>query len=200
MRHYFIDSEHPAKDFFVFESKFNEQHFVFHSCSDVFSKDKLDDGSVILVKTIIKNYPSFSGKVLDMGCGYGTISILLSRFFDNATFDMCDINSTAISLAATNAKANHTNADKILQSNLFENISGSYDFILSNPPIKTGKKLLFDFAQQSKDHLKPLGELIVVIKKNLGANSLKNHLTEIFGNATVIARDRGYYILRSVRH
>ena len=82
MRHYFITTKHDKSDYFKFEENFLDEKFVFNSCDDVFSKDKLDYGSLVLVKTIIKNKDIFSGKVLDMCCGYGTIGILLNKFLN----------------------------------------------------------------------------------------------------------------------
>ena len=59
MEHYFINKEHKASDYFQFTTEFLGQNYLFHSCSDVFSKNELDYGSLVLVKTVIKNYPEF---------------------------------------------------------------------------------------------------------------------------------------------
>ena len=198
MRHYFISSEHSDEEYFTFKENFNSQEFVFHSCPDVFSKDRLDYGSLVLVKSILEHRNEFSGKIIDMCCGYGTIAILLSKFIF-AEYYMSDINSTAVDLAKKNVKVNHCDIseDKIICGNLYENITETFSHVVSNPPIKVGKKYLIDFVNQSYEHLEQSGTLTLVIKKNLGADSLKKYLIEIFGNCEIWERDKGYYILHS---
>ena len=197
MRHYFVSREHESSDYFTFDAIFNNKKYIFRSCSDVFSKNELDYGSLVLVKTLLKNNIITSGTTLDMCCGYGTIGMLVS---DNTStpISMCDINTTAVELAKENAKNNRCdNVDKIFESNMFEQVTDNYNHIISNPPIKTGKKLLFDFIDGAYKHLVDGGDLTVVIKKNLGASSLKVYITEVFGNCEILERDKGYYILHA---
>lgn len=201
MRHYFISSEHKEEDYFEFSATFMNKNFVFRSCPDVFSKNALDYGSLVLVKSIIEHKELFSGKIMDMCCGYGTIAILLSNFID-ADYYLSDINSTAVDLAKFNVVKNAKNIDvsNIFVGNLFEKIDGTFNHIVSNPPIKVGKKYLLDFVNQSYEKLDNQGTLTVVIKKNLGAGSLKDYLIELFGNCEIWERDKGYYILHSQKN
>lgn len=200
MRHYFISSEHKEEDYFEFKETFLDVSFTFKSCSDVFSKNELDYGSKVLVKSIIENKEVFSGKIMDMCCGYGTIAILLSKFIE-AEYYLSDINSTAVELARHNVKVNNTgiNISNIFESNLFEKIEPSFNHIVSNPPIKVGKKYLLAFVDQSYEKLENNGTLTLVIKKNLGADSLKTYLINKFGNCDIWERDKGYYILHSTK-
>jgi len=200
MRHYFISSEHNAEDYFEFKQIFQNKEYVFKSCADVFSKNQLDYGSLVLVKTVLENREIFGGKIMDMCCGYGTIAILLDGFL-NAEFYLSDINETAIELAKMNIVCNKSKIkkDNIFQGNLFDCIVDNFDHIVSNPPIKVGKKYLLSFANQSYDHLVDGGTLTVVIKKNLGADSFKKYLIDLFGNCEVWERDKGYYILHSIK-
>ena len=198
MRHYFVPSEHKAEDYFEFTENFMGKNFTFTSCPDVFSKSQLDYGSLVLVKSVIEHKELFSGKIMDMCCGYGTIAILLSNFID-AEYYLSDINSTAVELAKENVKKNAKNIDEnnIIVGDLFENVAETFNHIVSNPPIKVGKKYLLAFVEQSYERLEKDGTLTLVIKKNLGASSLKDYLTELFGNCEVWERDKGYYILHS---
>lgn len=193
--HYFVNKLHKESDFFTFSAEFMNKKYLIHSCSDVFSKNELDYGSLVLVKTLIKQ-DGLQGDVLDMCCGYGTIGMLLADNM-NIALDMCDINSTAVALTKENAKENGIKVSEIFESNMFSKVSKEYDHIVSNPPIKTGKKLLLEFADESYKHLKLNGTLTVVIKKNLGADSFKKYLTSLYGNCEVLERDRGYYILQA---
>ena len=198
MRHYFVSTQHEKSEYFTFSETFCDKKFTFESCPDVFSKNELDYGSIVLVKSILEHKELFSGKIIDMCCGYGTIAILLSKFID-AEYTLSDINSTAVELAKTNVKKNNCNinTDKIFIGNLYENISEKFNHVVSNPPIKVGKKYLLDFIDQSYAHLETAGTITLVIKKNLGADSLKKYMNEKFGNCEVWERDKGYYILHS---
>jgi len=193
--HYFVNKEHKKEDFFTFSADFGGKRYVIHSCSDVFSKNSLDYGSLVLVKTVI-NEGFLDGDTLDMCCGYGTIGMLLADA-TGVCVDMCDINSTAVALAKENVKTNRVNVCEIFESDMFQGVEKNYQHIVSNPPIKIGKKLLLDFANGAYAHLNNGGTLTVVIKKNLGADSFKKYLTELFGNCEVLERDKGYYILHS---
>lgn len=200
MRHYFVPSEHTRDEYFTFSESFNGENFTFRSCPDVFSKNSLDYGSLTLVKSILEHSEKFGGKIMDMCCGYGTIAILLETFIDG-TYYMSDVNSTAVELAKENIVLNHTSISKehVFVGNLFENVSENFNHIVSNPPIKVGKDVLLNFVDGAYEHLEKNGTLTVVIKKNLGAHSLKDRLIEKFGNCEVWERDKGYYILHSVR-
>lgn len=195
-KHYFVNSDHNESDFFEFDFNLNNVSFKFKSCDDVFSKNQIDEGSLLLVNTIIKNKENYTGNILDMCCGYGAIGVVLSKFL-NATFDMCDINELAVKLCNINANKNSTNFDKIFVSDIWQNVQKKYNHIVSNPPIKTGKNVLLRFINNAKDYLEENGTLTIVIKKNLGADSTKKYLTNIFGNCQVLKRDKGYYILQS---
>lgn len=198
MQHYFIDKSHKPEDFFKYKTTFLDKTFTFNSCDSVFSKNEADFGSLTLIKAVLNNFDDFDGEILDMCCGIGVIGLILADNLKSSKFDLCDINSTAVELAKKNSIENNIqNINQVFVSNMFENVKKQYDIVVSNPPIKTGKKILFDFAEQSINHIKPNGSLIVVIKKNLGEESLKKKLTEIYGNCEVIKRDKGYYILLS---
>lgn len=200
MRHYFIARNHSRDEYFTFNETFRGQNFTFKSCSDVFSKNELDYGSLVLVNTIVNQKERFAGKIMDMCCGYGTIAILLSKFIDGEFF-LSDVNSTATDLAKQNIKLNKCNIldENIYTGNMFENIDDVFNHVVSNPPIKAGKKYLLDFVDGAFEHLVKGGTLTLVIKKNLGADSLKKYLTELFGNCEVLQRDKGFYILHCIK-
>ena len=199
LRHYFISSEHSEDDYFQFEHKQLGEVFKFTSCGDVFSKNEIDYGSQVLINTIVKEKEFYTGKILDMCCGYGTIAIILSKFL-NAQFDGCDINTLAIKLANVNIKHNSAHVDKIFVSDMWSEVPDKYNHVVSNPPIKVGKSVLIKFLDGLFDHVEANGSVTIVIKKNLGADSTKRYLEKIFGNCEVLNRDKGYYILRSIKH
>lgn len=111
---------------------------------------------------------------------------------------MVDINNRALDLTRQNAENNEVSAN-IFQSDIYENVFDSFDYIISNPPIRAGKKVVHTIIEGSINHLKENGSLTIVIQKKQGAPSAKAKMENVFGNAIVLKRDKGYYVLRSVK-
>lgn len=198
MQHYFIETKHNVEDYFEFTATVLDQNLTIRSCDNIFSKDELDLGSKTLIETVVEAVNP-KGQGLDFGCGYGVIGIALTKKCD-VVMDFADVNGTAIDLTRTNLLKNgiKTSGD-LIKSDNFENIDKQYDFIVTNPPIKTGKKLLFSIMENCHNHLKSGGTLTLVIRKDHGEESLKKHLTNVFGNCEVLKRNKGFYILHCVR-
>ncbi len=199
MQHYFIDKEHTESDFFDFNDSVIGLDLCFRSCDSIFSKNKIDDGTRALLEATYEKC-SLNGHGLDLGCGLGVIAIALIKKF-GVTFDMVDINNTAVKLSKENLiKNNVQRSAQVFYSDGFNEVKETYDFIVTNPPIKTGKKLLFDLMQGSFEHLKENGQLILVIRKDHGMESLKKYINSIFGNCEIVDRNKGFYILRAVKN
>ena len=198
MRHYFISELHTKDDYFTFNEKVQGIDFCFNSCNDVFSKNCVDYGTKVLIDAIVKNSTMYNGTVLDVGCGYGALSIVLEKFLKNCTFSLCDVNSTAVELAKQNVlKNNSTRIVNVVESDLYANIDGTFDHIVSNPPIKTGKAVLLNLINEGYNKLNVGGSMTLVIKKNYGADSTKKLMESLFNNSQILNRDKGYYILYS---
>ena len=196
MQHYFIDKPHTEADYFEFNDSVLGLDLCFRSCDSIFSKNKIDDGTRALLEAVNKKC-ELSGFGLDLGCGLGVIAIALIKKF-NLKFDMVDINNTAVKLSKENLIKNNVQKNAtVFYSDGFSNIKENYDFIITNPPIKTGKKLLFDLMQGAYEHLNTNGQLILVIRKDHGMESLKKHITSIFGKCEIVDRNKGFYILRA---
>lgn len=199
MQHYFIDKEHSASDFFTFEDEILNYKLCFRSCDSIFSKNKIDDGTRTLLNTIAKQC-EISGSCLDLGCGLGTIGIVLAKKYA-VHVDMVDINGTAVKLSRENAILNNVQRNtNVFESDGFNAVNNMYDNIITNPPIKTGKHLLFSLMQGAFEHLIKGGQLILVIRKDHGMESLKKHLCELFNNCEIIERNKGYYILKCIKN
>lgn len=198
MQHYFIDKQHKEEDFFEFNDNVLNLDLCFRSCDSIFSKNKIDDGTRSLLNAIYEKC-QLSGKGLDLGCGLGVISIALIKMF-NVTFDMVDINNTAVKLSKENLMKNNVQKSaQVFYSDGFSEVKDVYDFVVTNPPIKTGKKLLFELMTGAYEHLKENGQLILVIRKDHGMESLKKHINFIFNNCEIIDRNKGYYILKAIK-
>lgn len=154
----------------------------------VFSKKGLDFGTRSLLETI----DNVSGQVLDFGCGYGPIGIYLKKTFD-VEVDAVDINERAMNLAKKNAELNKTNIN-IFESNIYENVNKKYDYIVTNPPIRVGKKILYQILFEAKEHLNVNGELWLVIHKDQGAKTLAKDLEKEY-KVEIKNKNKGFYII-----
>ena len=198
MQHYFIDKPHTEADYFEFNDSVLGLDLCFRSCDSIFSKNKIDDGTRALLEAVNKKC-ELKGFGLDLGCGLGVIAIALIKKF-NLKFDMVDINNTAVKLSKENLMKNNVQKSaNVFYSDGFSEVKENYDFIITNPPIKTGKKLLFELMQGAYEHLKDDGQLVLVIRKDHGMESLKKHITSIFGNCEIVERNKGFYILRATK-
>ena len=158
----------------------------------VFSKKMIDFGSQVLLSCLAFQQGE---TVLDVGCGYGPLGLSLAKA-QGVHATMVDVNTRALDLAQKNAAFNQVEAN-IFQSNVYDQVEESFDHIISNPPIRAGKKVVHEVLSGSFDHLNPGGDLTIVIQKKQGAPSAKAKMEEVFGNCEILKKDKGYYILRS---
>lgn len=193
--HYFVDTLHRDKDFFVFKENFLGFDVALKSCNNVFSKNEIDYGTKVLISSVSKNYDLNGKKILDLGCGLGVVTIFLSKIFNNADFVLSDITLIATKLSEENLKKNNCRDFKVLKSDLFEKIDEKFDFIITNPPIRAGKQLLLKLIDESKNYLRENGKLILVIRKSHGEESIKKYMKIKFNNVEILKRDKGFYVL-----
>ena len=176
---------------------FKDHTFKFTTDIGVFSKDYIDYGSFVMLKEFKTNNLDYP--ILDMGAGYGPIGIVLSTLYNKKTV-MCEINERAYNLIIKNIKQNNAINAVAYHSDLYEAVNDQlFSSIITNPPIRAGKQTVFAIYDGAYTHLFENGELWVVIQKKQGAPSSKAHLEELFGNCDIVAKDRGYYILKSIK-
>lgn len=189
---YYAENPDSAHDIHELKVTLLGQSFTFLTDSGVFSKKMVDYGSQVLLNTLDFE----KGKtLLDLGCGYGPLGISLAKV-QGVKPTMVDINNRAIDLAKQNAQKNGVEAD-IFQSDIYEKVNGTFDYIISNPPIRAGKQVVLTIISESINYLRVGGNLTIVIQKKQGAPSAKAKMEEVFGNVEILKRDKGYYILRS---
>lgn len=163
------------------------------SDNGVFSKDSVDFGSSLMLKSITE----FDKKtILDVGCGYGVIGITLAIFNPEATVTMVDVNLRALELSKSNALKNGVNNVVIKESFAYQNIDGKFDMIVTNPPIRAGKAVVHEILEGSFEHLNNDGVLYVVIQKKQGAESAVKKLKTLYTVVDKITQDKGYWILK----
>lgn len=192
MDHYFTNNNLPSnrKQNTVF---INDKKYILLTDNGVFSKKGLDFGTRLLLENLELN--KIKGEVLDFGCGYGPIGIYIK---DNtgSLVDMIDINKRSIHLAKENAKLNKVDVN-IFESNIYSNVTKKYDFIITNPPIRVGKQILYEILFKAKEHLKDNGELWLVISKDQGAKSLLKDLEKVY-KVQLINKCKGFFIIKAI--
>lgn len=159
----------------------------------VFSKNKLDFGTRVLLENLPLS--EFEGRVLDVGCGYGPIGLYLASTTD-CSIDMCDVNRRALHLAKMNAKANHLPVS-IFESNCYSNVTEKYNVIISNPPIRAGKKIVYEILMGAKDRLVSDGVLFCVIHKDQGAKSTISELEKLY-DVTILEKNKGFFVIKCI--
>ena len=166
--------------------------FTFNSDNGVFSKNGVDFGSRLLLDFI--PLEEVGGKILDLGCGYGVIGIALNKL-TGASVDMVDVNLRALHLTEMNVSANKCQNINVFESNVYENVNTKYTSIVTNPPIRAGKKVVYDMLFNAKDYLTDDGNLYFVIRKQQGAKSMISDLEKEY-DLEILEKKKGYYIIK----
>lgn len=193
MSHYFENDNNLISEIRELIYKYSSFSFTFYSDNGVFSKNAIDYGSKLLLETYLEDEKE-SKKVLDVGCGYGLIGIVIS-IINNSYVDMIDINKRAIHLTKRNIKRYTNFKGNAFVSDAYENVIGKYDTIITNPPIRVGKTKLLEILNGAIDHLSDNGSLYYVIRKDQGALSIKKILEEK-NNVVIINKSKGYFIFK----
>lgn len=177
---------------------FQNISFHFHTDCGVFSKNYIDYGSLALLKSFFPK--AIDGDILDMGAGYGPLGIIVAKVYSRNVI-LCEINTRAVQLIEKNIIENQVHTAQVLHSNLYEQLDATkkFAYVITNPPIRAGKQTVFAIYDGAFERLLPNGELWVVIQKKQGAPSSKDYLIQLFGNCEIVKRDKGYYILKSIK-
>ncbi len=165
---------------------------TFTSDAGVFSRGEVDFGTDVLLKAL----PSpMHGRVLDLGCGWGVVGVCVSKANPDCQVVMSDVNGRALGLARQNLKANGVHAE-VVESDGLQSVPGKFDIILTNPPIRAGKQVIYRLFSESASRLNPGGALYIVIRKQQGAPSAITYLKTLFAKVDTIEKSGGFWVLR----
>ena len=192
MNHYFTNDNNLKSNKKIMNINFNNRTLQLYTDNGVFSKEHFDYGSKLLITNFIKEEQK--GKVLDLGCGYGVIGIILSDN-KNLFIDMVDINTRAVELSKENLKLNKVENAKCFESNIYEQVKGKYNYIITNPPIRAGKETIRKFLFGGLEHLEENGEIWFVMRKDHGVKSMIKELEKSY-SVKIIDKDKGFYIIQ----
>lgn len=195
-QHYYKDDQKELVNRKVISFRFLSIEYKFETSENIFSKDAVDFGSNLLISESLAS--GIESKVLDYGCGYGVVGIILSKEgYD--TFGL-DVTDRALKLSQINNELNKTNFKVAKVDNNLSKYNNEFNTVLLNPPIRAGKSVIYEMFENSYDFLKENGVLYVVIKKQHGAQSAIKNLKELFTDVEVIKKSKGYYIIKNSKH
>lgn len=191
VEHYY--NERTRKGAYQFVSDFIRGISVeFEVAPGLFSYKQVDEGTKLLLE--YAKIPE-RGAVLDLGCGYGVIGILIAKLNPHLEVYMVDINRDAVKLARRNTTRNKLdpNRVKVLHGNLYEPVKDmKFDAIYSNPPFSAGMNVVERIIVEAPKHLKPGGTLQIVVRK--GAEKVYNLMAQTFGMVEKLASKKGYKV------
>ena len=200
--HYFSETQTGKEVIKKVKVSILSHDFEFYTASGVFSADKIDAGTIILIENIkINNGNSKKPDnytVLDFGCGIGVVGIVIKKLHPETDVYLTDINTRAVKISHKNAELNNSEI-KAFHGNLFEAIPKELKFetIISNLPQHAGRKVCFDIIQQSKDFLNKNGTLQVVARHQKGGKEIEKKMNEVFGNVETLVKESGYRVYAS---
>jgi 16S rRNA (guanine1207-N2)-methyltransferase len=171
-------------------------HLALETDAGVFSPGRLDPGTRLLLETAPP--PPGAGDLLDLGCGYGPLALVLAARAPGARVWATDVNTRSLGLCERNAAAAGLGNVRCLPPG-DPALPVSFDLIWSNPPIRIGKAALHELLSAWLGRLSPGGTAFLVVQRNLGADSLQRWLAESGWAADRVAARAGYRVLRVAR-
>lgn len=196
LQHYYKDDQKELNNRKEISFRFLSIDYVFMTADNVFSKDRVDFGTTVLLETAIK--AGISDRVLDYGCGYGVVGIVLSKM-GHDVFGL-DVTDRALNLAQHNNELNKTSLKVAKVTDDLSKYHNSFKTVLLNPPIRAGKEVIYSMFDNSYEFLKHEGVLYVVMKKQHGALSAVKHLETLFDEVVIIKKSKGYYIIKNTKY
>jgi 16S rRNA (guanine1207-N2)-methyltransferase len=194
--HYFsADPSVPFKRIPVRASVWGRE-LALTSGSGVFAQGRLDIGTSILFR---ETEPPAGGRILDLGCGYGVIGLAIADCVPGAVVTAVDVNERAVLLANENAAALGIADRYTAVTPDAVPAEAAYDEIWSNPPIRIGKAALHELLLTWLPRLAPGGRAVMVVGKNLGADSLQRWLGEQGFPTGRLASAKGFRVLETRR-
>ncbi len=165
----------------------------FMTDAGVFSKGELDVGSRLLLDAL----PALAGDVLDIGCGWGAIGVAIAKANEKARVTMLDVNRRALDLCRQNCQRNGVTAEVIESDGMAEVLGRKYDAIVTNPPIRAGKQVIYKMFADAAGSLNAGSALYLVIRKQQGADSCVKYLKTLFTEVEKLDKSGGFWVLKA---
>ncbi|HHU08182.1 MAG TPA: class I SAM-dependent methyltransferase [Clostridiaceae bacterium] len=199
MTHYFDQDPESEHRYRLIEAEFEGQSFSFRTDSGVFSGTEVDYGTALLIDNVLQEEPDAAGRLLDLGSGYGVVSVVFRKLRPDLEIVASDVNRRALELVNYNLHLNNLSETEVVESDGLAEIVGDFDLILLNPPIRAGKETVYKLYRESHTALKPEGRFYLVIRKKQGAPSTVTELESYWDEVEVIKKKSGYWIIRCTK-
>ena len=205
MAHYYDSMPDTPSDRRFIEYRANGMNFRFVTDTNVFSRNDVDKGTQLLIESVIEDIKARGAKkgerLLDLGCGYGVVGVVMKSVFMSFDVTSVDVNSRAVELARENASGNNVKLTRITQSDVLSALSSEdiFDIVMTNPPVRAGKQTVFAFYEQAYEHMASGATIYSVLQRKQGAPSSEKKLTELFGNCETVAISGGYRVMKAVK-
>lgn len=169
------------------------QAMRFLTDAGVFSKGEVDQGTRLLLDSL----PDLSGDVLDLGCGWGAIGVSVAKANPGCRVVMADVNHRALALAGENARANGAAVECLESDGMAALMGRRFDAVITNPPIRAGKQVIYRMFEDAAVCLNPGGALYLVIRRQQGAESCVRYLKTVYGAVEALKKSGGFWVLRA---
>ena len=170
---------------------------TFQTDAGVFSKGEVDTGTRLLLEALPEE---MSGEILDLGCGWGVIGISIAKKWPGTRVTMADVNTRALDLSRENAKRNGAEVTCVESDGMAELAEKTFDAVVTNPPIRAGKQVIYRMFADAAARLKPGGALYLVIRKQQGAESCMKYLQTIYGSVEKLDKSGGFWVLKAMKN
>ena len=166
----------------------------FRTDAGVFSKGEVDTGTRLLLEALPEK---MNGDILDLGCGWGVIGISVARKWPGTRVTLADVNTRALDLSRENARRNRAEVTCVESDGMAALEGQAFDAVVTNPPIRAGKQVIYKMFADAAKSLKPGGALYLVIRKQQGAESCMKYLQTIYQNVEKLVKSGGFWVLRA---
>ena len=168
------------------EYVYRGEKLTFRTDAGVFSRGEVDTGTRL--------------QILDLGCGWGVIGISIARKWPETRVTMADVNLRALELSRENARKNRAEVSCVESDGMAELKDRTFDAVVTNPPIRAGKQVIYRMFADAAECLKPGGALYLVIRKQQGAESCVKYLQTIYAGVEKLDRSGGFWVLKAMKN
>ncbi|MBO4637560.1 MAG: class I SAM-dependent methyltransferase [Clostridiales bacterium] len=205
MPHYFDADPLAPSDRKTITCRVNGINFEFVTDTNVFCRDEVDRGSMLLIEAAAEDIKAGGSrkdsKLLDLGCGWGAVGVIMKRLFMKFDVTSVDVNARAVALTKENYALNNVKPYECKVSDVLADIDEGemFDYVITNPPVRAGKKTVFMFYEQAFSHMKEGSSIYVVLQRKQGAPSSEKKLNELFGNCETLEISGGYRVMKATK-
>ncbi len=192
--HYYTREPQSASRPVSCEFTYRGIRLVFQTDAGVFSRGEVDTGTRLLLEALPEE---MSGDILDLGCGWGAIGISVARKWPETRVTMADVNMRALELSRENAKKNRADVVCAESDGMAAFEGRTFDAVITNPPIRAGKQVIYKMFADTAKCLNPGGALYLVIRKQQGAESCVKYLQTIYSGVEKLDKSGGFWVIRA---